>query len=316
MITISALAEKMDAKGYKVTPTTIKYYVSEGLLPPTDKMGGYREGVKSFFDNEEEVVERLTKIFQLKGRGFKLAEIRAHLREADRAKAIKIRAEFLKRFRLFKNEYVLEIDDFHREASRIILADSFSDAFQPSNIDMITAELQQEWSSQIFHPITDWPSRIESLGLFRLTTVHEDKFAIRLDQFRYASYWVAIHREYMIAWDVLDAINKKHIQNFDTYIMFPEIDNKRFTAEHIGYLRQSELNYFGITLHEYLKSIKSSSTHFFRSGYNEQNELQVQVDWDSEYDDVNIFIDDFLHGRCAFVHQLIADGPTLFLRRL
>jgi len=75
MITIDELTTIMIKNGYKIKKSQIRYYIRLGLMTETKKVGGYKTGVKLYFVNEKETVERLELIFELKGKGWELSEI-------------------------------------------------------------------------------------------------------------------------------------------------------------------------------------------------------------------------------------------------
>ena len=79
-MTLKQLTTRIQRKGYRVSERTIKYYSEIGLIPKSTgccpKCG---EQIDLHFSNSrftEESFKVLVKIFELKGRGYKLKEIK------------------------------------------------------------------------------------------------------------------------------------------------------------------------------------------------------------------------------------------------
>ena len=87
-ISINELTGEMIDRGYKITPRTIRHYIEKGLLPKVRKQGGYKEGVRLVFEDKEKALDTLVKIYSLKGKGYKLSDIKKEMNE-ERIKKLK-----------------------------------------------------------------------------------------------------------------------------------------------------------------------------------------------------------------------------------
>lgn len=297
MISINDLVKELIGKGYKIRPRTIKYYIEQGLMPEPKKQGGYREGVRLVFPDKEEALARLVKIFELKGRGFKLSEIDKFLKDQKREKAPSKHKEYLKSF--------IEVGGrFYQILKRE--PDGESQKYADSLKDILT-DLEDKKDAD----------EVEGQGFFITPYMYQNRVVYHLDMLIEPLSWIELRRKYGIKWHILQALFEKHKKNFDRDVHWPDPDGVRFSEAWIGYHRQWALNFFGSHLVEYIKGIHEG----FLDEWGDDDSFIL----DFKYRNMDIFIKDFLSGKCAFVPPPYGGrddqgftpfgGPALFLKK-
>ena len=92
------------------------------------------------------------------------------------------------------------------------------------------------------------------------------------------------------------------------YWFWPKPDNVRFSMEEIKVLKRRQFNKLPGLILSYFIGTKDN---FFKlEGGNDWS-----VRWDYPYDNTQMFISDFLKGKCAFVRESFVDFTT-FLAKL
>jgi DNA-binding transcriptional MerR regulator len=282
----------MERKGYRITPYGVKYYIQNKLLPtPIKQSGGYKQGVRLIFPDPAEALTQLQRIFELKGLGYKLAEIK---------KVIKKEAE--ERFRgkqKRKLEKFIEIND-----------QFFCKLNDRAEIDKLKVDPEEPWTDDLekvlfkyLDPITVVKGDAEKIINHKLHIplyLYRNKPVYLHNDIYEALAWVSLRREHDIAWDTLEALNNQHIKNFDKHFFLPEADGVKFSPNWINSIRQKQLNQFGWMVENYIGKIINETTETLSMKWENFGEPVTHF-WDYEYRDKDSFINDFLDGRCAFV---------------
>jgi hypothetical protein len=108
--------------------------------------------------------------------------------------------------------------------------------------------------------------------------------------------------EFDIDWGELDEILSRHRLNYDKYFFWQKPDGIRFSREKIGVLKQDHINEFSFFLLDSISRI-----------YEGEGGL---VSYDAKYDNIGVFIKEFLKGKCAFVPNPRTDsGEELFIKK-
>jgi len=280
MVSINELVKQLINKGYKTTPRAIKYYIEQGLMPKPEKRGGYREGVRLVFPDKEEALARLFKIFELKGRGFKLSEIEEFLKDEKRKEGASKLWDYFKSFVEIDGRFYLILEK-EPDGKRYKYADCLKNAL---------IDLDRE--SEFLHHLDE----VEGRGLFVTPYMYQKKIVYDLDMMTLPLSWVELRRQYDFEWDVLEAIFKKHIHNFDRDFHWPNLDSVQYLKAWVGFHRQWALNFFGADLIEYINWIQKD----FLDAWEDEDMFSTRI-LDFKYSNINIFIEDFLSGNCAFV---------------
>ncbi len=283
MVTIDELVGELANRGYRITHRAVKYYLDLGLLPQPDKRGGYGQGVRLVFPDKGVVLAKLLRIFELKGRGYKLSEIRHLILEEHCKEAIEKKREELKRYIKIQDRFYFVIDDLDSSRGRyskystnslssILLSPEVMEMHEPTkfNLDFVESACEE----------------LETRGLYLPTHLYQNQSAYRLAAMYEAYGCLDIRREWDIEWDLFESLLKKHSENLSKYFYWPVPDNVRISEASIGFMQRNLLNQFGIWLGGYLSAI--------RDGF-------ISDSFHSRYDNVYIFIRDFLAGDCAFV---------------
>ncbi len=312
MPTIREIVDDLVGEGYRITARTVKYYIDAGLIPAPDKEGGYKEGVRLVFKNGKIAKERIKRIYELKGRGYKLSEISEALIEEDKTKYFQRVANWLSIYVERDGRFFFEMIDVREEPCAV--AESLVSLFtDPDN------EKRSEYARYIVRrsaykidtkSYTDF-AEVEGRGLIVPTDMINGRTAYD-SSIECAIDYIYLHHNYDLSWNTIESLHKQHIKNFDNYIPLPEADGKRFTREWIGWYRQSELNKFGKYVLEYLTKMAN--------GFAYKPSIRLKRYWDSAYDDLDSFVSDFLESKCAFfagVEFGVHDGEAgMFLRRI
>jgi DNA-binding transcriptional MerR regulator len=298
MISLNDLAKEFNGRGYKLTPRAIKYYVERGLLPKPMKQGGYREGVRLIYKDKEAILDRLQQVFLLKGRGFKLEEIAKILKRQGRGKVLKQRRAYLKRFKEANGHFYFTLENAP-DGKRYKYGESLKEFFPDPDIKKDADD-------------------VERRGLFKTPYMYRNRAVYDLDMLIDAPYpWIELKQKYAIEWNILEALFKKHKENYCHFVHWPNPDGIRFSEAWVGYHRQWAHNFFGLHLIEYIKGIHVRFIDEWDKDYS--------FILDYKYRDLALFIEDFLSGNCAFVPEPYGGpegygyepygGPALFLRK-
>ncbi len=311
MPTIREIVDDLVMEGYRITARTVKYYIDAGLIPIPDKEGGYKEGVRLVFKNGKVAKDRIKRIYELKGKGYKLSEISEALIEEDKTKYFHRTTEWLGNFVEREGKFFFTIES---EDERIDKVDSIASLMaDPAN---------RARGEYLLNRLNGSPSKIdfmrndfieiEKRNLVTPINLVKNKASYEISTFSAGVDYILLHRRYDLSWDTIEALHKQNARNFDKYIALPEIDNKRFTREWLGWYRQYELNKFGIYALQYLDRMAD--------GFARKGSTRLLRYWDSVYEDVDTFVSEFLEGKCAFLYGL-GTGPCkeesgVFLRRI
>ncbi len=303
-ITINEIVDRMTEEGYRLTARTVKYYIEKGLLPETEKTGGYKEGVKLLFSDENLVFSKLKKIFKLKGKGYTLSEIKIDFEKDLQVVARERHIENLKKYVQVEGRYYIDLSNSNfQEDDRMIIAKNIIEFVEKWNKISLYRE------SRI--PNADY-SQIEIRSLFHPIFYFKEKLVWREIDGTIIGNLVELHTEYDYEWDVLEKLYMKHIENSQNYLHYPEIDNVRFTEEWLGWKRSDENQDFWGELKSFLNYIRTNAFSNFRSSFDSGEASPL---WDSKYDNANDFISDFLKGHCVFLRG--SDGSGMqFLKRI
>lgn len=317
-LTIKEVVEKMRADGYKLTENTLKYYLSKDLLPEPKKIGKYGKGVKLVFREENEILSRLRKIFELKGKGYKLSDIS---KEIEREKIEELYEERKKEL----NGYFEKDGNFYEELDlpptwekhnilevagddlRTIRAFS---TYDPSNFLFHDATYERSGLRRIGkggRPVNALKEVLQR-GLFATTLTNHGNLIYLLKDFEdYISPWIKLIEEYPIELPVLEALSNKHKENLQNLCYWPEPDGVRFTVEYIENAKRIHLNGLGGMILNYITWIREGFVAVFSDGglggfFSPPPVLSFVSDF--KYDSVDGFIEAFLQGECAFVSQV------------
>ena len=329
--TIQDIVNEMTHLGYKITPRMVRSYIEYDLLSKPEKRGGYGKGVKLVFSNKPWIVLRLKRIYELKAKGLTLEEIGIVLEEEDKKKSIKDRQKHFKRFverdgkcyfrigssAFDKTDPIIITMNENQELFRFRIADSISkycrdragrhSLFRDDFFNSISESYPKENS------FWDDVSQIEKHSLFQPLYIFRNKFVYMDERDDYEiGRWYQLRRQYGIGWETLKSLQKKHQENLQRYVFFPEPDGERFTKKWVKWHKQKEMNAFGDLLFGYLNTERDQLVYIHRAF------SEPVFSWDSFYSDVGRLVDDFLQGRCAFVPIFGNDpyGAKFFLKRL
>jgi len=299
-ISLNELVQEMENKGYRITPHGVKYYTRKGLLPKPIKQGGYGKGVHLVFPDKDDVLARLYKIFEMKGKGFRLSEILRAIRNEDQLKLEYRRKKYLENFIEKDGEFfhVLEEEPDER------WIENLNYVIQDHN--MVDVYL---YRTSLFK---NDPDEVTKRKLYRPSHIYDGKIIYLHDDIHEAFAWIKLCRDHNIGWYVLEAINKRHEENFDKHFFWPNPDVARFTKAYIGWRRQVELNYFGVLLKEYIERIIEKTRTQVDLKFDFMGE--VQTSWNYQYDSVDILTQDLIEEKCAFVPSSDVD-IRYFLKR-
>ncbi|MDQ5987908.1 MAG: hypothetical protein CSYNP_03656 [Syntrophus sp. SKADARSKE-3] len=296
-LTTKQLAEELKSRGYRIAERTIKLYHSNGLLPEATKKGEYMKGVSLVFPDE--ALDDLLRIFELKGRGFPLKDIKKDLEEMRWQKLIAAYRKKLSQYVKIDGRYYVHHTNLDPRYYGV-----FGNLWEA-----VFAE-ETEWAK---HKSSRPPGlseeamfEIENRGLWQAFRLFEGKVVYDIHLACIESQpWIRLNYEYGFSWDLLTAIFRKHEDNSYKYVLYPSIDGIRFSEESIGVDRRVLLNEFGENLLPYFEFLNGGE--FIQYG-----EL-VRHD---RYESIKEFIDAFLSGECAFVPDMEnREYRKLFLKR-
>ena len=302
-VTIREVVQTMVSRGYKVSERTLKYYCDLGLLPEPGKEGGYKSGVRLVFPDEDAVLSQLAKIFELKGRGFKLSEIRESFANEEAKAALQLRKRSLKQYHEINGRYYFHLDD--------VLGRLIGDRNSPYRYADSMGALLDEFikvrvpaSRDFVEKCTD---EVEMKGLYITPWSYKGVLVYEIDDLYRAKHWIKLKTEYSFEWETLVSLYKKHLKNMKKYFFWPEPDGVRFSELSIKWKIQNYANLLGIKIWDYVQYIRTGG-------------VLIDLDspgffsWDARYESVDDFVEDFLRGHCAFVpgHD---EGQDMFLNR-
>lgn len=306
MVTIAEIVTEMKKEGYKISPTTIKYYIDIGLMPEPDKIGGYGAGVKLSFPDKREALSRLKQIYGFKGRGYKLSEIKLILSKPNVDELKKTNKKYMKQYIEMDGQFLRSLKNpggYQEYTYENFI--NFINWRNPINLpDMeisIPFSVPEEFWEDSFITIND-------LGLYYPTMIYQDKLMLNKPDYSYVAAWMILRHEYDIDWDIQEALFKKHKENMDNkYWFWPKPDNVRFSMEEIETRRREHLNILSGMILGYFIGAKDD---FFKvepgGGWS--------TGWDYSYDNPHMLIDEFLEGKCAFVREARVNIDTFLVR--
>jgi hypothetical protein len=280
--------------------------LSLGLLPPPIKQGIYRGGVSLIFLDKEMIISVLARIYELKGLGYAIKEIKKVIID-ERQRTIEMeRKEDLVKYIEIDGRYY--INSKNEPDNIFFLCTNLPDIILSN--EKVIKDLEIDKIATVDHIKRD-AAEIASRGLYVPRCAFNRKAVYNIHDLSAPAQWIVLRRKYGLSWDVLEGIYKKQRENLSKYIFWPEPDGIKFSREKIGYLKQYQLNEFGGHLLEYIEMISG----------NLNSELQDEFSglyWDYKYDDIQNFIDDFLSGRCAFVPYIFSsmDDRIYILKKL
>ena len=319
MITMDELIAKLSAKGYPVTKTMLSYYIRKALLPSPQKMGVRRGGVKNVYPDENAIIARVEMIFALKEKGKSLGEILQELdldalkRGQDNARK-QLKRYIQKNGRYYRRLSKEEFNGHYRTARD--LNDFNEILYEESGYLVIDGE---RVGGMRF--TERYLAQIHDLGLFEPVYLYRNKYAYEVSGRGYESIrgWCFLHSEMHIDWKTLAAVRRKHAQNLDRHLFYPQPNGVQSSEAFNGWQRQQLLNDVSIRLRAYCISMRRG---FLPSKLEEDPDDPPELAWDAKYSDVDTLIKDFLAGTCAFVPVLTVDpgdeseiGLRLCLRR-
>jgi DNA-binding transcriptional MerR regulator len=305
-LSINDLCHYMERMGYRITPYGVKYYIQNKLLPtPIKQSGGYKKGVRLIFPDSAETLTQLKRIFELKGLGYKLAEIKKVVKEeADerfRDKQKRIQEKFIE----INGQYVRVLDD-------------------EAEIDKRKNDPDEPWTDDLekvlfdflhYVPVVKGDSvNVIDRKLHLPMYLYQDKPVYLNDDIHEALSWVSLRREQDITWDTLEALKKKHIENYETHFFLPDVDGIKFSQNRVNWIRQRHLNEFGLMLDNYIGKIINKTIDSLSMKWENFGE-PVTSFWDHEYGNIDSFINGFLEGKCTFVPTYDAN-IRYFLKKL
>jgi len=304
-MTIQELVERMTSAGFKITPRTVKFYIERGLLPEPVKRGGYGEGVRLVFEDPEKAVERLQFIFSLKGRGFKLSEIRSEIDKLEEAERLLRAKTELERYVEIEGRVYYDLgpvsEDKRLSCQRldILLRES-----GPNQYDLASCGPLELW----------WEAskQVQALGLCLPQYVSEGALLYDEEALFGPSSWVLLHLEYGLDWDLLRELFEVSKKNLDQFFHWPEPDGERFSSLSIRWARQESENELGIPLKNYLE--------WMSNGFSLGGDFPFfgAVNPSYRYTKQDDFVSDFISGRCAFVPMYPSDSgdrAEMFLKK-
>ncbi len=108
--TIKDIVNELTDKGYRTNEANLRYYHSLGLLPESEKVGIYQGGVSLIFPDKDRAINTVLRIFEFKGRGYKLSEIGEILKaEREKQEEEACKSE-LKQYKEVNGKYFLYYD--------------------------------------------------------------------------------------------------------------------------------------------------------------------------------------------------------------
>jgi DNA-binding transcriptional MerR regulator len=290
-LSIDELVHHVERKGYKITPYGVKYYIREGLLPrPIKRSGGYKEGVRLIFPDAREALTQFERIFELKGWGYKLAEIKKVIRDEAGERSKNKRKKIM--------EKIIEIDgQFYFKLN------------EEADINKLKHDPDESWTDDLekklfkyYNPkntVKGDSEKVIKLKLYLPIYLYKDKpLYLQTDIFQ-AFAWIKLRRSYEIAWDTLKALHRKHVENFDKFFFWPDADGINFSKKWVNWQRQKELNNFGEILYNYTGRMIDKTIDRLSMDWGNWGEPETA--WDSGYASNHTFFQDFLEGKCAFV---------------
>ena len=283
MATIPDLVERMTADGYKLTARKIKYYIEIGLLRKPLKVAAYRKGVHFEYPNEEYIIERLKRIFELKGRGYKLKEIKEILLEEDVKEVAKESAKLHKRFIHHDRKVYRQVNSANLDKLQFHIAPGVKSLAIDLGITSIDPKIDIGDAAMIDKYGLFFPLRIEEKGIH--------VFELNKDLELLAA-WAQLRNEFGIEWKTLKALCDQHRENLSRYVFWPN-----WSEEVVSWHTRRITNNFPIRLSGYVDRIVKPRLF---PGYG-------RVASDYKYQTLDLFIDDFLEERCAFVPMIVEE---------
>ncbi len=309
-ITVKEITDELRSLGIRTSEDTLKYYLGLGLLPKPDKEGGFREGVRLVFPDREEALSFARRIYELKGLGYKLSEIKEEFRKERRAKIYERRKKSLDNFVEFEGYVYLNIPS------------GSSEGIFASNLgNTVTQEFYtnfREWGR--FDDLVKSMNMIEEKGFCLAEKIYDSKRFY--DDFilnECASGWMLLRYEWGIDWDMMQSLSQKHCENIDHFFFWPDPDGKVFSDMSIRFMKQQALTEFGWMLNKYFEKVHNGDGALQED---HSHDIRfVRWSWDYLYENTSDMIEDFLTGKCAFVPryggEIFDDTPKndVFLKR-
>jgi DNA-binding transcriptional MerR regulator len=310
-ISVLGLEKKMSELGYRIKAPTIKHYINIGLLETPHKIGGAKKGVRFVFEDVAGTIERLKRIADLKGRGFRMDEIPKELWKAEQQIVCDKARERLSRFVESKGDFFEEIE--WPPGSENYQANGFKFAhytYADSAADLLDEKL---WRAEELHKYDTLPHiradflKVEEKGLWRTPYFYNGRLVYECQYLYQVARFVDLHRGYDLPWSTIEDLSGKHRQNMERFEQWPEVDGIRFNRAWVGVQKKEGRNAFASNLVDVFQWIKDGCPIY------PQEPTSVPY-WHSQYQTVDKLVEDFLKGRCAFLPSPIQE-PHSFLKR-
>ncbi|MBT3368608.1 MAG: MerR family transcriptional regulator [Nitrospina sp.] len=304
---IQDVVERMVSEGFKLTPRTLTFYVEQGLLPQPEKRGGYKKGVRLAFREEDaaRAIRTLYLIFSLKGKGYKLAEIKDEIdRLYQDEKALNMKSKLDRYVEINDRVYYEKgLRSEHGLPSYTRLDEVLGDEgpYRPDLSECGSLDMILEASR-----------RVQALGLCHPLYVCKGVLIYDEGEGYAPGSWVILNLRYMINWDVLLQLFKVSVENLKKYFYWPNPSGKTCSHLSIRWMQQESENEVGLMLQHYIEWMEEG----FPLG-----ELYPNfglVNYSFRYSSRAEFIEEFIAGKCAFVPIYPdEDGKrgVLFLKR-
>ncbi|NPU86362.1 MAG: MerR family transcriptional regulator [Syntrophaceae bacterium] len=283
-ITIKGIVQEMTARGYKVTARTIRHYLEMGLLPEPIKKGTYLHGVSLIFPEPEEALSAISRIYELKAKGYKLADIQKTITSEKWENAIVDQRHKLSKYIEVNGKYYREMDSVEDRYMHFV--DVWDAIHSKSSIWSIRKLALPKLPREVI-------VGLEEKGIFQPTEIYKGK-----QYYDKQHYYIQlipciglVRDDFNI--DFLASLFNQHQRNLDKYVYWPEVDNIRYSIESINYMKRSMLNWFGFSLSDYLGFLNNVNT---KRDFKRYEEAIHDI-----YPNTEDFIDNFLKGNCAFV---------------
>lgn len=308
--------ELLKQHGIKTTVRIIKGMAEKGWLDPYSKAGGYRQGVRLYFDDKQRAIDGIKHIYDLRGLGYKDSEIDEVVMQIQVSRNLKEVEEYITAFVIHDGKpYKLNTFPNRKLPYGVLFALGDVLTVHPSG-EKITEKYLRDADKALrrFNISPDLFDEIQKRELIaQVDIVNEKPFFWYSEVLEPILSYVGLNMKYGLAWDTIDAIIKRVEGHINRYIFFPEIDEKTFTDAYVRWLQRKFLNCFSCYFESYLEKIDSKFKNI------DSNRYYILMDYCSRYDSVEAFVADFIDGKCAFVFGGdLTQGRQyqMFLRRL
>jgi DNA-binding transcriptional MerR regulator len=304
MATIAEIVQKMQELGYKISTRQFRYWYELGLLPAGEKRGGFKEGVRLVFSDPEEVINRIKKICDLKGKNYRLNEIAEICKKEEREKALKLRKKHLSNYVERDGRYFYHISEIQAKSADFIEADTVVGLIEAIKDIGDKNEKYLKNLGEIYALVdllTDEAKHIDSIQLYQPRHIRNDRQYFNINKAAYDTLLPSqfLKETYGIEYNLQKRLIEKHRESVEKYLFFPKIDGIRFTKEWLGWKKQEAAELWPKLLQEYLW-FKGKNVLIKKNDYGGKGK-KLTFMWDYEYKNMNELTEDYLNGKCAFV---------------